>query len=259
MQQYTIAYYGHFGEHNTESYIAYALENMGHSVIKLPPDSMDLPECDFRLFARIHGYYVINNSKEPTVCWIFDLYRNLIPSPIFEGRTTQEPQFSADIVITTDGGDNYHTVRQGVHRPHKIMYSADKIYDTIFVGNPYSYYRRDIIKRLKLKLVENTRGLELNKLLAQTKIVVGDSVPADYYWSNRVYEITGRGGFLIHPKTKGLPDYIPQYERGREKKVIDHFLKCEDERETLRQIQFIECPTYHDRVFELLQIIKEIK
>lgn len=247
--KYTIAYYCSFGKYDTATYISHALEDMGHTVIKMNTSSLELPECDFRLFAKLNNDWLIMNSKEPTVCWQFDLQRN------FSGRSFDLPYFKADIVVTTDGGDPYHTVRQGIHKPHKIMYSDEKIHDAIFVGDPYSNYRKDLIKRLRLKLVTNTRGLALNRLLAQTKIVVGDSAPADNYWSNRLYEITGRGGFLIHPVTIGMPDYIPQYRRRREQAVIDHFLKNEEERELLRQVQFMNCPTYHDRVKEFLEII----
>jgi hypothetical protein len=249
-KKYTIAYYGRFNQYDTQFYISHALEEMGHTVIKLSVNSRELPDCDFRLFAKLETDWLIKKSVEPTVCWQFDLHRN------FGGRSFDLPYFKAGVVVTTDGGDPYHTVRQGIHKPHKIMYSGEKIYDTIFVGEPYSQYRVGLIKRLRLKLVNNTRGIALNQLLAQTKIVVGDSAPADNYWSNRLYEITGRGGFLIHPVTIGMPDYIPQYHRGKEKGVVQHFLKNEEERELLRQIQFMNCPTYHDRVKEFLEIVE---
>ena len=66
--------------------------------------------------------------------------------------------------------------------------------------------------------------------------------------------MTGRGGFLIHPKVRGLYDYIPQFEYGKEKEMIKYYLEHEKEREELRKIQFKNCPTYDDRVVELLKI-----
>lgn len=58
--------------------------------------------------------------------------------------------------------------------------------------------------------VPTTRGWELNQLYANTKVVVGDSLVLGfdypYYWSDRVYETIGRGGFLLMPQIKGLEE-----------------------------------------------------
>lgn len=243
------AYYGNFGRHNTESHIAEALEDFGHEVIRLSQNSFELPECDYRMFAKLTSHYVINASKEPTICWLFDLYRD------FPGRTFKEPMFRADYVFTTDGGDQFDTIRQGIRKADKYEVKSKKTRDVIFVGSPYTKERVEMIKRTNATLIQNIRGRSLNELLGETKIVLGDSYPADNYWSNRVYEITGRGGFLIHPKTIGLPDYIPQFERGKEQEMVGHFLQNPKERERIRKIQFKNCPTYHDRVKELLEKI----
>ncbi|KKK94235.1 hypothetical protein LCGC14_2684910, partial [marine sediment metagenome] len=82
------------------------------------------------------------------------------------------------------------------------------------------------------------------------------SYPASNYWSNRIYEITGRGGFFIHNKVEGMPDYIPQFEYGKEKEMIKYYLEHEEEREELRMIQFEKCPTYDDRIKELIKLLK---
>ena len=56
------------------------------------------------------------------------------------------------------------------------------------------------------------RGKELNDLYATAKVVVGDTLCKGfnypYYFSDRLFETTGRGGFLIHPYIKGLEDYF---------------------------------------------------
>ena len=145
---YTFAYYGTFGKYNTESYISIALEKLGHTIIKLPKSSKNLPSCDFRLFAKLDSNYIIQNSKEPTVCWQFDLFRN------YPGRSLNAPHFKADIVITTDGGDPFHTIRQGIYKPEKIMMeSTDYSYDVIFVGSPY-FYREKLIKENNCTLIQ---------------------------------------------------------------------------------------------------------
>ena len=251
-------YYGNFSTtHQTEVYIADALERAGHTVIRLNRNTPILIDCDYVLFAKLTKMDIINKAKEqgiPTICWVFDFYREG-----HEGsRGPNHPHLKADIVITTDPGDKYHTIRQAINKPEKIMIERKKIYDIVFVGNP-NYYkgRKKMIKRVKPKVIQNTRGLALNKILGQSKIAFGDSYPSSGIgWSNRLYEMTGRGGFYIHPITGGMSTYIPQFERGEEKEIIEYFLENEEERERLRKIQFEKCPTYNDRIIELIKLIK---
>lgn len=48
-------------------------------------------------------------------------------------------------------------------------------------------------------------GERLAMLIRQAKVVVAPDAPvSDRYWSNRVYGVLGMGGFLIHPRSKGL-------------------------------------------------------
>lgn len=247
-------YYGNFNmDWSTETYIADALERSGHIVYRIDRDCTTLIDCDYVLFAKLYKLDIILKARKqgiPSVCWVFDLFRDY--------RGFNFPQFKADIIITVDPDDMFPTIRQAVHKPEKIMIKGKKIYDVIFVGNP-SYYkeRKKMIKRVKPKIVQNTRGLVLNRILGQTKIVLGDSYPASGCWSDRIYEMTGRGGFLIHPKVRDLYEYIPQFERGEEKEMIEYYLEHEEEREELRKIQFEKCPTYDDRIKELIKLIKK--
>jgi len=250
-------YYGNFRTtHQTEVYVADALERAGHTVIRIDRDNTNLIDCDYVLFAKLYKEDIILKARKkgiPSVCWVWDLYRG---SPLHDGKYLIH--YNADIVITTDGDDEYYTIRQAVSKTEKIMIEGKKIHDVIFVGTAYVYGgRREMIKRVKPKVFNNVRGLALNKLLGQTKIVLCDSFPSPNYLSNRIYEMTGRGGFSIHPRHDLLPDYIPQFERSKEKEMIQYYLKHEEERENLRKIQFKNCPTYDDRIKELIKIIKE--
>lgn len=87
-----------------------------------------------------------------------------------------------------------------------------------------------------------------------------------HYWSNRIYEILGRGGFLLHPRTVGLDaefrdgEHYAGYDCGdwtwlRER--IDYWLTHADEREHIRRTGFerMATLTYRDRCAELLQKI----
>jgi len=252
MKKLEFGYYGNFSTtHQTEVYIADALERAGHTVYRLDRNNTNLIPCDYVLFAKISDMVLINKAKKqgiPTICWIFDPHRT------YWGYDF--PFLKADIVITTDGDDKYHTIRQAVHKPEKIMFKGKKIYDVIFVGSIWYKKRKKMIKRVKPEIITNTRGLTLNKILGQTKIAIGDSYPGSNYWSNRIYEMTGRGGFFIHNKVEGFPDYIPQFEYGKEKEIIEYYLEYEEGREELRKIQFERCPTYDDRIKELIKLLE---
>ena len=62
---------------------------------------------------------------------------------------------------------------------------------------------------------------KLNDLFASIDVVLGDSAPAERYWSDRVPRTLGRGGLLAYPRTDGLAeqgftdDAMLLYDRGR--------------------------------------------
>lgn len=145
-----------------------------------------------------------------------------------------------------------------------ILDKQNKVPEVIFVGSkgyhPEWPYRPLLINWLEREYAGNfghysgeegtlglRRGLHLNQLFADTKVVVGDSLVLgfDYpwYWSDRVYETLGRGGFLIMPYITGLDDYFEDgkhlvfYEFGDFKDLknkIDFYLANDEAREYIR-------------------------
>lgn len=135
--------------------------------------------------------------------------------------------------------------------------------DVIFVGSrkyhPEWTYREKLIGWLENTYqnkfehygvggVKSVRGKELNRLYWNTKVVVGDTLCIDfeypYYWSDRVYETIGRGGFMIHPYVRGMEkeftdkENIVFYEYGnfkQLKELINYYLEHDEERETIRK------------------------
>lgn len=70
----------------------------------------------------------------------------------------------------------------------------------------------------------NVRGAELNQVYADARVVVGDSLILDpnyagKYWSDRIPETLGRGGFLLHPSVYGLDE---QYKDGEHLVTYTH-------------------------------------
>ena len=206
------------------------------------------------------------------------------------------PIFKAPIVFTTDGGHdkewkesgvNHRLLRQGVYQGEAKMGKKLDMKCTIgFVGEMNSRiwnFRESLVKYLIGKYGNDFiwvgqgasagiyYGKELNDFLATMKVIVGDSVLSPYYWSNRVYEMIGRGGFLIMPEIKGLDKefepykhYVPYKPRNLDdlKEKIDYYLEHEEEREQIRKAGFEYCKknyTYKHRVIKMLKVLEENK
>src|SRR3990167_3629887 len=198
------------------------------------------------------------------------------------------PIFRADMVFSTDGGHQkefedvgvkHRLLRQGIYQAE--AYLGQPTFPTkaeiVFVGSVYEHiwpYRKELIDFLKETYKEKFEHLgergdirhdALNNLCATVKIVVGDSVYTPYYWSNRIYEIIGRGGFFIHPKVVGLDKEFTPYEHfipydfgnfGQLKEIIDYYLSHNEEREKIKLAGFEHCKknhTYLHRVKEMLK------
>lgn len=155
-----------------------------------------------------------------------------------------------------------HYLPAGVFGPECIVQDVTKKHDVIFVGSRKYHdewtYRPKLIDWLDRSYgnrfeqygsggVKSVRGMHLNKLYWSTKVVVGDTLCIDFkypdYWSDRIYETLGRGGFLIHPYIKGLEnefkdkEHVVFYEYNnfeQLKELIDYYIKHDDEREKIR-------------------------
>lgn len=115
---------------------------------------------------------------------------------------------------------------------------------------------------------ETIRNAALNELYAESKVVVGDSLCLNfnhpYYWSDRVYETMGRGGFIIHPYIKGMEEEFIDKENivfyeynnfDQLESLVDYYLEHDDERERIRYAghQFVkDNATYTNRLNKML-------
>jgi len=218
-----------------------------------------------RTWARTGLLYgkLLKEIKIPTVSFHLDLYIGLQ-----RGKEIKEDTFfKSDFVFSADCGHQKEFKKLGINH---IGLSAGVLdescflgekkwdYDVIFVGSEKYHtewgYRPYLINWLRenygvrFEMLPNKnfnciRGNDLNDLYNSAKVIVGDSTYSPHYWSDRIPETIGRGGFLIHPYTDGIEkefelykDFVP-YNYGDMKQLkmlIDYYLDHKEERDAIR-------------------------
>lgn len=145
------------------------------------------------------------------------------------------PFWATEYVFTADGGadewykslgiNHFYLPAGVVERDCKLgNYRRKYDYDVVFVGAKKYHeewpYRTKLIEWLETSYQNRfarfswdspkgiVRGQDLNDLYASAKVVVGDTLCLGYdhkdYFSDRLFETVGRGGFLIFPEIPGL-------------------------------------------------------
>lgn len=276
-----VLYLGNFfADYLTETHMANSLEELGIEVVRINEKGCNeknireqVVGCDTVFYQRTFGMpFDFTKLGIRSVSYTLDLYLGLKR----QMGIAANPFWKADYVFTVDGGHQKEFVRRGIN--HYFLPAA--VYgkecvggtskpelecDVAFVGT-YHYlkewpYRKQLIDFLKktygnrFKLFGDVIGNEdpgypvmafgkqLNDVYASAKVVVCDSLNSPMYWSNRIYETLGRGGFAIHPKIEGLEKefeygkHLVPYEFGDFRKLqckIDYYLAHPVEREKIR-------------------------
>lgn len=241
-----ITYLGNFGvSWCTENLIARTMGRLGHEVTRVQENQAELYDVvkkanDSDLFfwsktpnwLTCDGDKMIDMIKVPKIGHHLDIFIGIDR----EKEVKTHPFFRLDYLFQTDGSEE--TMRKykeyGVNAYYfpaatskEECYLAPQVdrykHDVVFIGT-YDYHREWAYRSVLIDWLrsvygkrfclypkdtgQTTMGHELNQLCASAKIVVGDSYMArDNYWSNRVPEMTGKGGVLIHPRVKGIEDY----------------------------------------------------
>lgn len=173
------------------------------------------------------------NSNIPTIGVHLDYWRGLDR----EKDVGTHPWWHTDYTFTADGGSNRWYRDQGINHFYLKAgvverdcylgeYREEYACDVAFVGS-YHYhpewpYRPQLIDWLSSTYGDRfrryagdtqwgtIRGKDLNDLYASVKVVVGDTLCIGFdhpdYFSDRLFETTGRGGFLIFPYIEGISD-----------------------------------------------------
>lgn len=253
MGKLSIAYLGNYtarasdgSRFNTEAHISETLTDMGHSVIELQENQVNLPDilqacrgADLLLWTKTGQWLKCNGfemlarlrkMKVPSIGIHLDKWWGLER----ENEIETSPFFQCDVVCTADGsspekfkkaGVNHFWIPPGVlKRECYIAPPRDDLKcDVAFVGSRgyhAAHYRGELISWLektygaRFRLFgangDSWRGDDLNRLYASCRVIVGDSCNVGWkeknYWSDRAPETTGRGGFLLHPFVDGMQD-----------------------------------------------------
>jgi hypothetical protein len=207
-----------------------------------------------------------------------------------EERIGTHPFWKTDVVFTADGGNDERFKERGVNHvwlppavverdcyfgSPSLQFNSPVAFTGADGYHPEYQFRPRLVSRLREKygtnfrLYSGIREKALNDLYASVRVLVGDSCFAgsDRYWSDRVPETIGRGGFLIYPETPGL--VIPSLVTYQPGNIEDLFAKVDywmDDDRNAERIQrrneaheFVKANhTYTNRMQTLLQMM-EIK
>lgn len=261
-------------------------------------------ECDLFIWIHTHGWHTpdievafanaIARGRIPIITYHLDLWhglgreRDMHTDPYWKVLTdffTVDARMADWLNANTKIKGHY--LPAGVFDQECYMAPPDKDrFDVCFVGSrryhPEWPYRPKLIDWL-----ENTykgrfrlygqdglgvrRGEALNQIYANSRVVVGDTLCLGYtypdYWSDRIYETTGRGGFLIHPRIEGINT---QFVDGEEvvfydydnfpqlKSLIDYYLANPEEREAIRKAGHERTKNEHTYRHRWETILKEL-
>lgn len=263
-------------------------------------------DSDALIFIHTHGWQtpgkpleevfrLLKNVGKPVITYHLDLWlglkrqNDLDSDPFYKSISHF---FTVDKLMSDWFNDHTevkgHYLPAGVFKPECILLEPIPVdYDIIFVGSkgyhPEWPYRPQLIQWLKETYGDRflhvggdgdtgtVRGLELNQIYANAKVSIGDTLCIGfnypYYWSDRVYETLGRGGFLIHPEIEGMSDtlvggeHLLYYQYGNFQQLkdgIDFGLNNSDIREDIRVKGHNHIKSHHTYTNRWQSIISEV-
>lgn len=289
-----IVYLGNYGNpynNPAEESIERALKELGHKVIPFDEKKFDIEElikaanqADLFMFFKAGTSFgvtleqlanMLSRIYSIKVCWYWDK----VWGERYDFMDVVIPL--TDFVFMTDGSFyrrmnliNVFPLRQGLDVKDCYLAEKKKSYefDIVFAGSVYGE-RAGWVQRLnriygqRFVVVQGVFDKELNHLCNSAKVFVSPKFPMDnFYWSNRVYQIVGRGGFLIHPRLEGLEKefvdgkhlvFYDDFQDMIEK--INYYLEHKEERDKIRKEGLLHCKrnfTYHHSLKEMFKIIK---
>jgi len=290
-----VANHNQKSSNDDEGAITYALRQLGHEVIT-EPEKTSLPriaqlskDCDFLLFHKWQDTHSMAASRCPNVMWYFDLVD--FPDPGLRRRCVDRIRWMLKVLphvalgFATDGDwvrRNTKKLRwlpQGADErmladPTKIRF-PDQPKILLAASSRGGEKRDSFIEHMRTwhadRLVYVPQGVyreKMRDLVAQCGVVVCPDGPVtSRYWSNRVYNMTGFGGLVFHPRCERLNDHFDDDEvlSYTSREELDEFLKYpfdsmwyQDNMQLMKcgLLRTIECHTYRHRVMEMLSCLE---
>jgi hypothetical protein len=232
----------------------------------------------------------IEDAGVPTIGMHMDLYWTLPQrEPYID--PVENPWWSCQRVYTADGGHQQEFAAKGINHFWMPPGMGDQFFGLLdpptrkLYKKPYAFvgsnsrgihgpHRSEMILWARRKYRSDFRhygsqakvyGENLNHLYRAARVVLGDSAPSDYYWSDRIPTTMGRGGILAYPRTPGLEEQgyndtnmllFNRFEFGELGERIDS-LTTED-MEDLREAALTVTAERHMWRHRLLQIKEEV-
>lgn len=241
----------------------------------------------------------IEAQGTPTVSFHLDKYTGIARDG---GLSIGSPFWKTQYVFSPEGSPEAKEVF-ALHRINQFYLPPAVFEDECYLAEPVDEFRHDIVfvgggveyahseweyRALLIRWLQSAfgprfvkyghpqrllRGEELNKLYASCKIVIGDTLCKDFtdsfYYSDRAFETTGRGGFLIHPYIPGITDHfidrkeivLYSYSNFRQlERLISYYLEHDDQREAIRlagHLRTKNTNTYTHRMKQMLKILED--
>jgi hypothetical protein len=230
------------------------------------------------MFNRIHAHGVKSYSYH------LDVYFGLDAWDKRDTLVGRHPSWKVQYFFSTVGSKDHLFQQRGVNHywlsPAVVEYGCfkgaprpDLTVDVGFAGSinyhPEYPFRLKMVQALqarygsRFRVFTGIREKALNDLYASVKVMVGDHCFAGEpkYWSDRLPETCGRGGFIVYPRTEGMTIPTATYEPQNIDNLIaavDHYLEDEHAREAIRCKAFEHVKvhdTYTNRLQEVLKVM----
>lgn len=286
------------GGNDDEGAITHALQALGHDVQRLRERRAQaahrMHDVDFCLFHHCQDYGALADIKRPKVAWIFDLID--YPDPQLARRNQERRSWMrhitriADVVFMTDGdwvahdkSGKLHWLPQGAD---ERVVGAGTAADAFVFGYPTApllftgidrgggQERVAFVRGMREKYGDDflhiSRGVyrrDLADLIASSQIVLAPAGPVTgRYFSNRVFNVCGFGGFLLHPYSDGLAsmyepggDLVYYHDRDDMHAKIRLYLESPEERQRIAAAGLARTRSehlYRHRLAVLIEIVK---